>query len=342
MANIVMTEVCNLRCPYCFANEFVNQNAEEISYINFVEAKEFILSDALGHVGLIGGEPLLHSEFGKCLDSLITDKRVNKIVIYTNAVYVDKYLDMLCSEKVHLLVNCNPASDMGEANFNRMCNNLDEMIQNRYMKNRITLGINMYKDDFEYEYLLKLLSKYDYDHVRVSITVPNLMDDRNKSALENFRRIKPRMKEFFHQLLMRGILPKFDCNKIPPCLWDETDRNEFRRYFGNGIDKIVEQIMNVECSPVIDILPDLTAIRCFGMSEYSKLPISKFRNIQELRHYYRNLFDNFAFSTIHSKECAQCYDRQTMHCMGGCLAYKVNELIKMNLYSQELMEREFS
>ena len=35
MANIMLTDTCNLRCPYCFANEFVNKSANEISIENF-------------------------------------------------------------------------------------------------------------------------------------------------------------------------------------------------------------------------------------------------------------------------------------------------------------------
>lgn len=42
MANIMLTDVCNLRCPYCFANEFVNVDKNEISEQNFKKAVDFI------------------------------------------------------------------------------------------------------------------------------------------------------------------------------------------------------------------------------------------------------------------------------------------------------------
>ena len=64
MANIMMTDVCNLRCPYCFANEFVNKDTNEISEENFRKAVDFIVGDGShSSVGLIGGEPTVHSHF---------------------------------------------------------------------------------------------------------------------------------------------------------------------------------------------------------------------------------------------------------------------------------------
>ena len=30
MANIFLTKKCNLKCPYCFADEFVNKDNQEI------------------------------------------------------------------------------------------------------------------------------------------------------------------------------------------------------------------------------------------------------------------------------------------------------------------------
>ena len=37
MANIFLTSKCNLACPYCFANEFVNKENEEITIEKMLE-----------------------------------------------------------------------------------------------------------------------------------------------------------------------------------------------------------------------------------------------------------------------------------------------------------------
>lgn len=67
MANIMLTDTCNLKRPYCFANEFVNIDKNEISEQNFKKAVNFILQDgSCDAIGLIGGEPILHSRFQIC------------------------------------------------------------------------------------------------------------------------------------------------------------------------------------------------------------------------------------------------------------------------------------
>ncbi len=45
------------------------------------------------------------------------------------------------------------------------------------------------------------------------------------------------------------------------------------------------------CSPVIDILPDLRAIRCFGLSEHTKQDINDFSGVSELSRHYDFTFD---------------------------------------------------
>lgn len=45
MANIMLTDACNLKCPYCFANEFVNKDKNDITEEAIDEAKDFIVGD---------------------------------------------------------------------------------------------------------------------------------------------------------------------------------------------------------------------------------------------------------------------------------------------------------
>ncbi len=64
MANIMLTDACNLKCPYCFANEFVNKDKNDITEEAFDEATDFIVGDGTHtSVGLVGGEPTIHPRF---------------------------------------------------------------------------------------------------------------------------------------------------------------------------------------------------------------------------------------------------------------------------------------
>lgn len=128
MANITLTYRCNLNCPYCFANEFVNHSNTDIEINNFYKALQFIKTNRTERVGLIGGEPTVHHQFDKILKILICDAEINNVTIFTNGICIDKYLPMLCHPKFTLLINCNSPSNIGEKMFNKLCDNLDLLI----------------------------------------------------------------------------------------------------------------------------------------------------------------------------------------------------------------------
>ncbi len=58
---------------------------------------------------------------------------------------------------------------------------------------------------------------------------------------------------------------------------------------------------------MIDILQDLSVVRCFGLSAYTKQKISDFSGIQELSAFYRREIDSYAYNTIYSTQCLDCY-----------------------------------
>lgn len=331
MANIIITDACNLKCPYCFANEFVNRDQNNISLSHFRTAKEFILTRER-RIGLIGGEPLIHPDFREILRDLIFDRRVEKVLVFTNGILCDRYIDEFSNEKFRFLINCNSPKDIGDENFKKLSANLDLMISSRYMKESVGLGINMYKPDFEYRYLLDFLEYYHYDSVRVSITVPNSRMIDGNEIFMHFKNMMPRIADFFSSLRSRGIEPHYDCNKLPPCLYDEDENSVFTEKARRS-----QPVDMVRCNPVIDILQNLEAIRCFGLSRQTRVSISDFENIAELREYYKRNIDAYACNTIYHPNCFKCRNRLKAKCYGGCLAYKIDKIEKMQQYSEALM-----
>lgn len=330
MANIMINETCNLRCPYCFADEFVNKNPKEMSMEDFDTALNFALSSGYNErIGLIGGEPTLHSHFKEILIKLINDNRVKNVTVFTNGVKINEYLNEISHAKIHLIINCNSPENMGTKAYETMVTNIKEMISNRYYKEKITLGINMYKPDFDYEYILELLKQFNLKSVRTSISVPNDLTYL-ANPLNYFSMMKPRVLEFFDKLKEVNIIPFFDCNAMPVCIWSEQERNKVLKEFPEVKTKTNLFNTTVLCSPIIDILPDLTIIRCFGLSEQTKKNILDFKNIEEARNYYVRTIDSFACNTCHSKDCFSCYERETAKCNGGCLCFKINDIRKIN------------
>lgn len=321
----MITEQCNLHCEYCFANEFVNGNKKnEIAINDFKNILDFILGDGSEiQIGLIGGEPTLHSEFDQILDILIMDKRVKQVTLYTNGILLKDYADKLSNQKFHFLINCNDIKSK-KMLFGQFMESLDMVFER--VPERVALGSNFYKPDYDYQYILELLKRYPCKRLRVSIAVPN-SKIYYYEPLAYFGQIKLHIFEYFRRLKELGVIPFLDCNLFPACLVSAAEMREFDEW---GADNPLSIIKNRQtgCVPVIDILPDYTAVRCFGLSEYTKENIREFASISDLRNYYLRIIDAYAVNSIYNVKCASCYKYKTLKCSGGCLIYKIDQILK--------------
>ena len=86
MANIALTNRCNLSCEYCFAHEYTAEDSCDITMDSFLRALDFVRSE--GEVGLIGGEPLLHKNINEVLALLISDPQIRRVTLFTNGIYI--------------------------------------------------------------------------------------------------------------------------------------------------------------------------------------------------------------------------------------------------------------
>ena len=341
MANIMVNEACNLRCPYCFAEEFVNHNPREMALGDFRTALNFALSDRdERQVGIIGGEPLLYKHINEVMRIAINDPRTEHVMIYTNAVELDRLdTDILLSPKFRMLVNCNSPEDMGEKAFEKMYGNLIRFVDDYRGDGRFRLSVNIYKPDYDYSFIIPIVNNIGFDVIRLSISVPQKGDLNGKTPLEYFNEMKPVAIRFIGDMLKCGAITGFDCNFIPDCVFTSSERESLmatksvlraaleRNYSRAFWDRVMFCEYN-NCTPVIDILPDLRAIRCFGLSEYTKEDIRDFRNINELRKHYVSTVDRVACNFWTEEACIDCYNREVMLCSCGCLLFKADRIIK--------------
>ena len=333
MPNIVLTYKCNLKCPYCFANEFVNKEDKFITLDNFQKALEFIKRNNTMHLGLIGGEPLLHPEFSKILKIIKNDNKIKKCIIYTNGLLIKNYIDIIKNDKFCLLINCNSPEDIGEKNYNTILENINICIKNKknYIE-KVVPGINIYKKNYDYSFIINILKKYKFKQLRISITVPNSKDCKKETSLKSFNDNKKMVLDLIKEAEKINVLPFFDCNNLPVCLLTEEEIKYFEQLknkYKNDINKnkvIFNLLSKSMCKPVIDILPDLNVIRCFGTSNISKADIKKFDNIRNIEKYYTNKLDALGINIPTYNECNKCSEFHESKCLSGCLSYKTEKI----------------
>ena len=320
MANIAITTNCNLRCKYCFADEFVgNKRGDEMSFENYITAKNFILKSGKTEFGIIGGEPSIHNQYKKILRDCIDDTRITHVTIFTNGIKVKEFLSEYACGKFSFLINCNSPADIGEDKYAELVENIRVLAEDYSARDRITLGINLYKPEQDFSYIVDLCKQMKKSDLRVSVTIPQYKIDMN----QYFQTMKPLLISFYKALTQEHIKPKYDCNILPSCIYSDTELFELAKLLSDcGPERsrlIGEGCM---CRPVVDIMPDLSAIRCFGMSEQCKIAIKDFRNLQDVSNYFIREIDFRLANKPLGNACDDCYKRKTLQCSGGCLSFR--------------------
>jgi len=333
MANLMLTKQCNLHCSYCFANEFVNQQSDVMSYENFLKCLRFLLSNPSTRIGLIGGEPTLHPELKQMLATLI-DSPFKSVCLFTNGILLDRYFAELRNSKFQILINLNSPESVGQNLYDRTMDNLDQMINHLYMREQIELSLNIHSPGMDFEYMLDALKRFRQNRVRLSIAVPNIDEDRNLEPFAYFRSMEETVRTLIKALLEMDIAPCFDCNLPPLCLATKDDYALFCQH-----EKTMQRSNlnkgNPTCKPVIDILPDLRVVRCFGVSGYNKVNLLDFRNEEELKQYFSAEIDALAYHILPSENCRGCYEYAVGKCSCGCYAYRLNRMYQLKDYAEQ-------
>ena len=317
MANIALLNRCNLRCKYCFADNYTEGEREDISTKTFLELLDFASPDR--EVGIIGGEPLLHKGFDELMEIIKNDFRFLRATIFTNGIFIDKHLDILSHPKFIILINVNSIKNIGKDNYNRIDENIGLLI-NRGMKNAITLGINVYEENQDFSDFLYLVEKYVFKRVRVSVVIPH---NKSEGGINYFYKMKATLFNLYKKLKELNACPCYDCNAIPECVYTDEEKSFLASLpFLNEYERDIFMGKRSVCSPVIDLYPDKSATRCFGCYDSLRVNIDDFKNINDLKNHFFMEIDARKVHSYSREECKSCYKYKTFGCFGGCLCYK--------------------
>ena len=314
MANIAITNVCNLKCQYCFAEDMIQEETKNMTIDRFIEIINFIEKTS-NHFGIIGGEPTLNPNFKDFLK--ITRDWCNKThgsaTLFTNGIELEKYLNDLGTQ-VHCLINTNAPDKMDSKKWNKLNHCLDEIYDKGLFRNQVSLGVNLYPLRKDYKFILDLLQKYELKDVRTSVVAPSacfasMRNDKEKYYFE--------MKEIYLSFLKEthslGICAHMDCGHIPFCYFTDEEKSFVE-------EATCGSCHSDWCHPVIDIKEDFKATACFG--SYDPVDIRDFSNLQELERYL-HLMKNYpkAQKNVLNGKCAECEKAKFLKCQGGCLGF---------------------
>lgn len=316
MPNIILTEYCNLQCPYCFANKMITDAYESSEKNITIQQLDRILkwltptaASEEFSIGLIGGEPLLHPQFDLILQKINNFCSMTKSnsIIFTNGLLLDKYINQI-GEQMSILINVNKLNQ----NFTKtLINNLKLVDSlNWFNTRKVTLGCNLYLQEDNYDFFWNIVDQFlgKIHIVRMSVTAPN--DEKLKLNKElYYNSMKNICLDFLKEAQKRGIEISYDCNQIPLCFFSEEEQ-----FLINSLGE-----RHPFCEPVIDITPDFHATCCFGVYN-TPISCNLFNNVNELKKYFNSLITLKMLKNNNSL-CKNCEKIQYMQCQGGCLSF---------------------
>ena len=316
MPNIILTEYCNLQCPYCFASKMISEaltyhDNKNITIDQFLDILNWLYPTAISqefNLGLIGGEPTLHPEFTEILKytNNFCSSTCSKSILFTNGILLNQFLPLI-GPNMFILININNLQDSQKDKLLESLNNINAL--NWFTNQKVTLGCNLYLEEFNYTYFWDIIDKYsNISLIRVSVTAPNSIELK-KDKKKYYSLMKPIFLNFIKNALMRNISLTYDCNQIPKCFFTP---DEWELIIQAGPPRGF-------CEPVIDITPDFKATCCFGVYN-TPIDCNMFDNINNLNHYFQYEMAKKYF-TNNTSLCSTCDKYNLAQCQGGCLAF---------------------
>lgn len=307
MLHLLLTNSCNLNCTYCFSSDFLSKKTSEFSIENIIKVLDFMKTDGTDELGLVGGEPFLHSKIdiiGKILEN---DNDIRQVIIFSNGLAYKKHFDIFCNNKFKHLINCNSPSVLGDK-YELLLGNLK--VLNHLSPDNLSVGINLPYVDFDYSYIFDILKMLNKHILRFSFATSNSEKRSIKNPIEYFKEINPYIMSFYKSCLDNDIIPFPSCNTPPPCCLFIRDKKTLLKIFKKsenyGFDSLPVIFFN-KCIPVIDVLPDLTTYRCLGLDGVSRVSLTDFSSLSALREYYSKNIDTSKNIFINSNiECQSC------------------------------------
>ena len=314
MPNIILLNYCNLSCSYCFANKFIEETAKQLITLEQLDNifKFLEQSHNVGKIGLIGGEPTLHPQFEEIVNKTINFSEKNhlfKPIIFSNGIKIERCKDFI--NQVNLLLNINEPEIIGNKNLNTIINNLRLLNSLCNLNNQITIGINLYPNIKNYNFIFDLTKEFNLNRIRCSIVAPACQYTNINQEVYYNNLMKPIFLDFLQLAISHNIQINMDCNKIPLCYFSEQEKEQILK---------ITKCYTSYCNPVIDITPDMKATNCFGA--YDLIDLKQFNTLEDVERY-------FNFKTIYPKilknkneRCLKCEKFFNLSCQGGCLAFR--------------------
>jgi hypothetical protein len=313
VANLLISGVCNLRCPYCFAGHHLAEyrrraDSPFIALDVFEDRLDFLDRSGINEIRLIGGEPTLHPQFPEIIRRAA--QRGKHIVVFSHGLMPERAaasLEALPVGRCTVLVNTNAARSPDGPGPKEHARRLAVL---RRLGARAFPGFNIYAPDCSLDFLLPLVLETGCRKtIRLGLAAPTAGGDNVYLHPKQYPFVGAKIVRFARQAARSGIRVEFDCGFVR-CMFSEADLDTLREA---GAD------VGWRCSPVLDIDVTGQAVHCFPLANLAALPLDHAGTAGALRDELAARMQPYRAAGIY-KTCSTCRRKQNGECTGGCLA----------------------
>lgn len=313
--NILLTTTCNRKCAYCFAAQKLSSdlrmNYKFMPLDNVKKVINFLQKSEVKDIGIIGGEPTLHPKFISVIKLILHAGM--KIRLFTNGLIPFKHIEFLSSVNT---VDCDILINIHAFKSYSRSEKLNLICALSSLKNKVSLGFNIYEKNFSTSFMLPIIEKYNLKKIiRISQAHKLLGFSNCYLPLSARRFVAKRIVDFAKECDRKDIALNFDCG-FSLCNFTATELGMLRLY---GADT------NMCCNPVVDVNPDLTVFRCFATSKIWNKKLDDFNNLNQINNYYQKKSARFVRLGNNGK-CLHCKYLKRLQCAGGCLSFTLSSL----------------
>jgi radical SAM protein with 4Fe4S-binding SPASM domain len=206
--------------------------------------------------------------------------------------------------------NINDPKDSPAAEYNKVMEFLKE-----YGK-LVTPGFNIYRPDFDLGFLCDLIERYKLKrHIRLGLAHPGVGIESTVIDGSRMARMAERLIEQLPMLERHKIEAGPDCG-FPMCAFTDEQLGKLLKTCGWHA--------KFDCSPAIDVGPDMNVWACFPISSIEKRSIFEFATMEVLMEHFKSEHKKVRTESGGIFErCGVCQYLDRV-CMGGCLSHGLN------------------
>jgi MoaA/NifB/PqqE/SkfB family radical SAM enzyme len=319
--NLIITDICNRSCPYCFAKSRVNLAGEpigpapqHITLDNVEKYLDFLVKGDNPMLKVLGGEPTLHPQFLEIVHR--GRQRGLPTQVFSNALWPRKVQEALSGAplkewKLGFVFNVNEPSLQSKAQWEHAKASM------KIAGAQGICGFNIYREQFDLQFIPDLMDEAGLERsLRLGLASPIVGTENSFLGIQSLKAIGARLVSELSQLEKRNVLGMFDCG-FPLCMFAEENLGSLLLN-SRGFQSV--------CKYPIDVGPDLTAWPCFPLNDCENVRIQDFNNLGDLQnHFSSRLAGIRRMGTM--DECLTCKYLQRNQCCGGCVARTIKDWV---------------